>query len=67
MGVAVEEFAHGEVGEEFDLDIRIDDIDQAGPGLVPPAMSFGVSCTMCCPGGPGITDDCGDSNRRDCN
>ena len=36
-----------ELDDEFDLDIRIDDIDPGESNLTP---TFGASCTMCCPG-----------------
>jgi hypothetical protein len=39
----------GELDDDFDLDVRIDDIDPAEPDRVPLA-SFAMSCSMCCPG-----------------
>jgi hypothetical protein len=39
-----------EIDDEFDLDIRIDDIGPADPKRIHLA-SFAGSCTMCCGGG----------------
>jgi hypothetical protein len=38
-----------ELDDEFDLDIRIDDIGLTDPDGIPLA-SVAMSCTMCCPG-----------------
>jgi hypothetical protein len=38
-----------ELYDEFDLDIRIDDIYPTDPNRIPLA-SVAMSCTMCCPG-----------------
>ena len=38
-----------ELDDEFDLDIRIDDIDPTDPNRIHLA-SFAMSCSMCCPG-----------------
>jgi hypothetical protein len=40
----------GEFDDEFDLDIRIDDLNPAEPDRIHRAATFGTSCTMCCPG-----------------
>jgi hypothetical protein len=57
--------------EEFDLDIRIDDFDQARTDLIPRAMSYGTSCSMCCPIGTAVTENCWttrcDSEQKQCN
>ncbi len=42
-----------EFDDEFDLDVRIDDLDPAEPDRIHRAATFGTSCTMCCPGEEG--------------
>jgi hypothetical protein len=39
----------GEFDDEFDLDIRIDDLDPAEPDRIHRAMTADMSCTFCCP------------------
>jgi hypothetical protein len=46
-----------EIDDEFDLDIRIDDIGPADPNRIHLA-SVAMSCSMCCPGEtPGYSRD----------
>ena len=54
MTVVVSESITEEFDDEFDLDVRIDDTDPAEPDRIHRALTFGTSCTMCCPGGTGI-------------
>jgi hypothetical protein len=47
MTVVDSESITEEFDDEFDLDVRITDLDPAGSNLTP---THGTSCTMCCPG-----------------
>jgi hypothetical protein len=47
---------------EFDLDIRIDDLDPAEPDRVHRAMTADMSCTFCC-----LTAWCLGHQSDDCN
>jgi hypothetical protein len=51
MPTIASESVRDELDEEFDLDIRIDDIDPAEPDRIHRALTVGTSCTMCCAGG----------------
>jgi hypothetical protein len=50
MPAAASESVTDELDDEFDLDIRIDDLHPADPDRIHLAMTFAASCTMCCPG-----------------
>jgi hypothetical protein len=56
-----------ELDDEFDLDIRIDDIDSADPDRIHLA-SFAMSCSMCCPGESAteVLTDCWCGPTRHC-
>jgi hypothetical protein len=54
-----------ELDDEFDLDIRIDDISSIDPHRIPLA-SFAMSCSMCCPGGSVTGYACADSYNDPC-
>jgi hypothetical protein len=70
----VGESAGDELDNEFDLDIRIDDIDPAEPDRIHRALTFGTSCTMCCKGETGggmtypgcLTRDCSEYSKCLC-
>jgi hypothetical protein len=55
----------GEFDDEFDLDIRIDDIDPGEPDRIHLA-SFAMSCSMCCPGESVTAAVCADSINDPC-
>lgn len=75
MTAVASESVAKEFNDEFDLDIRIDDIDPAEPDRIHRALTFGTSCTMCCGvGGTGCsvtaycTDQpCGGPTMATCN
>ena len=54
MTVVDSESITEEYDDEFDLDVRIDDIDPGEPDRIHLA-SFAMSCSMCCPGEDGPT------------